>query len=202
MFELPCMLLLLALPCMFELPMLLLPMFALALPLVWMVTLALLMLTLAALAFAFMFMFAFAFPLALPLPFALSAGEQAVQTLATARRVRSASVLRIEFPPVPRRVRLLGSCAGLSLAFTPRALSLQLVRLDFTLKACPLRPFRQDVSREGAAPQRAIRRGSARLSGRPSYRPAQKNSRRNLTHERPELHHFFRRAGRNEKIAR
>jgi hypothetical protein len=66
--------------------------------------------------FVFMFVFElmfelFAFPLALP--FALSEGVQAVQTLATARRVRSASVLRIEFPPVPRRVRLLGSCAGL-----------------------------------------------------------------------------------------
>src|ERR1700754_4628280 len=51
-------------------------------------------------AFVFEFMFELvAFPLALP--FALSAGVQAVQTLATARRVRSASVLRIEFPPYP-----------------------------------------------------------------------------------------------------
>src|ERR1700750_2498333 len=73
--------------------------------------------------FSFVFMFElFAFPLA------LSAGVQAVQTLATARRIRSASVLRIKFPPVPRGVSLLGSCAGLSLAFNSRALSLQLGR--------------------------------------------------------------------------
>jgi hypothetical protein len=30
-----------------------------------------------------------------------SAGEQAVQTLATASKARSPKVLRIEFPPVP-----------------------------------------------------------------------------------------------------
>lgn len=48
--------------------------------------------------FAFMFAFAFVFALAL---LVFSAGEQAVHTLATARRVRSAKVLRIEFPPVP-----------------------------------------------------------------------------------------------------
>jgi hypothetical protein len=59
---------------------------------------------------AFMFV-AFMF-VAFALPLVLSAGEQAVQKLATASRVRSAKVLRIEFPPVPRGVRLLGSCAG------------------------------------------------------------------------------------------
>lgn len=51
-------------------------------------------------AFALVFAFAFMFPLAL---FVLVAGEHAVHTLATARRVRSAKVLRIEFPPVPLR---------------------------------------------------------------------------------------------------
>jgi hypothetical protein len=45
-----------------------------------------------ALALAFVVL---AFPFALPL--ALSAGVQAVHTLATARRVRSAKILRIEF---------------------------------------------------------------------------------------------------------
>jgi hypothetical protein len=49
-------------------------------------------------AFALEFAFAFMFPLAL---LVFSAGEHAVHTLATARRVRSAKVLRIEFPPVP-----------------------------------------------------------------------------------------------------
>jgi hypothetical protein len=82
--------------------------------------------------FEFMFEFMFEFVLMFELfafPLALSAGVHAVQTQATARRVRSASVLRIEFPPVPLGVRLLGSCAGLSLAFTPRAFSLQLGQL-------------------------------------------------------------------------
>src|ERR1051325_248771 len=77
----------------------------------------------------FVFMFVFVFAL-LAFPLALSAGVQAVQTLATARRVRSASVLRIECPPVPLGVRLFGSCAGLSLASKSRALSLQLGRLS------------------------------------------------------------------------
>src|ERR1044072_7247386 len=87
--------------------------------------LLLLLFVLPALTFEFVL---FAFPLALP--FALSAGVQAVQTLATARRVRSASVLRIEFPPVPVGGQLFGSCAGLSLASKSRALSLQLGRLS------------------------------------------------------------------------
>ena len=63
------------------------------------------------LAFAFdVFAFAFMFPLAL---LVFSAGEHAVHTLATARRVRSAKVLRIECPPVPLAgVSLLGSSGG------------------------------------------------------------------------------------------
>ena len=78
--------------------------FALAFPVI--VTLALLMLTLppdtfvfAALALVFIAMLvfaAFAFvAFAFMLPLVLSAGEQAVQTPATTRRVRSAKVLRI-----------------------------------------------------------------------------------------------------------
>src|SRR5438045_4160007 len=83
-------------------------MLACVLPFVVMVTLALLMLTLppdmfvfamfvfdAMLVFVAMFVFeAFEF-VAFMLPLPLSAGEQAVQRLATARRVRSAKVLRI-----------------------------------------------------------------------------------------------------------
>ena len=76
--------------------------FVCVLPFVVIVTLALLMLTLPPVAFVFaMFVFdamlvleAFVF-VAFMLPLPLSAGEQAVQTLATARRVRSAKVLRI-----------------------------------------------------------------------------------------------------------
>src|SRR3712207_1295118 len=93
----------------------------------------------------------FAFPLALP--FALSAGVQAVQTLATARRVRSASVLRIEFPPVPPWGSDVGELRGPSLAFTPRAFSLQLVGLVLGRRLARPR-FPQNVSGEGSAPQR------------------------------------------------
>ena len=104
MFMLLCVLLLppLMLPFMFELPPALEFMLGDA-PfefVVLIVTLALLIVT-----FAFV-LAALAFPFALPL--VLSAGEQAVHTLATARRVRSAKILRIEFLLYPFGV----SCWG------------------------------------------------------------------------------------------
>ena len=63
---------------------------------------------------------------------------------------------------------MLGSCAGLSLAFTPRAFSLQLGRLSFTLKARP--SVRSGRTFRGRARPRSVslRRGSARPSSRPS----------------------------------
>ena len=92
----------------FALDFMLLFAFACALPFVVIVTLALVTVTLAlltlafiALVFAAVLVFAailvleaFAF-VAFMLPLPLSAGEQAVQKAATARRVRSAKVLRI-----------------------------------------------------------------------------------------------------------
>src|SRR5215213_5320399 len=117
------------------------------------------------LAFAFMFEFMFelfAFPLALP--FALSAGVQAVQTLATARRVRSASVLRIEFPPVPLGGQIVGELRGPSHACTPPAFSLQLVGL--VLRRRRARPSGSSRTFRGRALPRSVSLG--RGSGRPS----------------------------------
>jgi hypothetical protein len=107
MFMLLCVLLLppLMLPFMFE-PPLMFEFMLVDAPFVFVVlivTLALLIVTFALAALAFVVL---AFPFALPL--ALSAGEQAVHTLATARRVRSAKVLRIEFLLYPFGV----SCWG------------------------------------------------------------------------------------------
>ena len=140
-----------------------------------------------------------AFPLALP--FALSAGVQAVQTLATARRVRSASVLRIEFPPVPTWG---SACWGAARAFARVYASGVLFAarwVGFASKACPSVRFQKDVSGEGSAPQRVTwaRLGAARGVA-PHLRPAQKLAARNLTQERPELHHFFRGEGRKGNI--
>lgn len=135
-------------PPMFELPVLLLFVFP-------------------ALAFEFEFMFELlAFPLALP--FALSAGVQAVQTLATARRVRSASVLRIEFPPVPVGGQSVEELRGPSHAFTPPAFSLQLVGL--VLRRRRARPFGSSRTFRGRALPHSVSlgRGSGRPVGRPS----------------------------------
>src|SRR5215213_4463194 len=105
---------------------------------------------------------AFAFMLALP--FALSAGVQAVQTLATARRVRSASVLRIEFPPVPLGGQIVGELRGPSHACTPPAFSLQLVGL--VLRRRRARPSGSSRTFRGRALPRSVSLG--RGSGRPS----------------------------------
>src|SRR4051794_20652760 len=166
------------LPCMFALFALLwLALFALlfmlALPLVCTVTLALLMVTFAllALVFAVFELFAFAFP------FALSAGVQAVQTLATARRGRSASVLRIEFPPVPRGVSLLGSCAGLSLALKVSGVILAARLIEFTLKgAHPPVPTGRFGGGLYPAACHSARRGATH--GSPVYTGPRKNLRR------------------------
>lgn len=126
----------------------------------------------ALLAFEFMTAFElFAFPLALP--FALSAGVQAVQTLATARRVRSASVLRIEFPPVPLRGQIVGELRGPSHAFT-----LQLIGL--VLRRRLARPFgsNRTFRGKGSAPQRVTWARLREAHRLPVFQGPRKNLRR------------------------
>jgi hypothetical protein len=104
---------LLALAGLLVLPMFMLPMLVLPLPVLVFVMFVLpppafvVVVDVAVLVFV---IFAFAL-FALPL-LAFSAGEHAVHTLATARRVTSAKVLRIEYPPVPVSGQFVGELCG------------------------------------------------------------------------------------------